>query len=412
MTISLKNHTLNTLSARDLEMVKHVTPGGNWTDIPTDVPSARLSQIREMSKERGIVRTTYYGRLRIDQPAYTIATYFNRPGNGTNIHPWEDRTITSREAARLQSFPDRFVFYGTEGAIRKQIGNAVPPLLAYAVGAAIGEMNFVDMFAGAGGLSYGLSMAGLECLVAQELDHHAISTYKANHQSNVTIVNGDISNLKVQNRLIAAVRERLGERELDLLAGGPPCQGFSTAGWRNHSDARNALVGYFLRIAEELKPKHILIENVEGLVNMGKGEVIRSIYEILSELGYYYDQQPWILNAEEYGVPQMRRRVFIIASKRDCRLPPRPTPIFDKCFGRREKAIHRETPKLSYPITVAEALWSIPSLTEVIKDYLPQEDVDTNYSDWCSDKIDIHTLLAKRGGKNVTVTHPLQLQLI
>src|SRR5690606_38377732 len=94
------NHVLPKLSDLDNMMIPYVTPGGNWMDIPESVPSKRLEQIREMSKKRGIVRTTYYSRLKTTQPAYTISTYYNRPGNGANIHPWEHRTLSSREAAR------------------------------------------------------------------------------------------------------------------------------------------------------------------------------------------------------------------------------------------------------------------------------------------------------------------------
>ncbi|PJI55266.1 hypothetical protein CTI14_06395 [Methylobacterium radiotolerans] len=152
---SWTQHGLNTLSELDYEMIRHVPVGGNWQQIPESVPSARLSQIRAMSKERGIVRTTYYGRLRPDQPAYTIATYYNRPGNGTNIHPHEDRTLSHREAARLQSFPDSYGFIGGDGAIRKQIGNAVPPLLGRAVASQLLQSGLmrgpiIDLFAGAG----------------------------------------------------------------------------------------------------------------------------------------------------------------------------------------------------------------------------------------------------------------------
>ena len=122
--IEIPQHQMPSLSELDKLMISYVEPGGNWTSIPETVPSKRLNQIREMARTRGMVRTTYYSRLRYNQPAYTISTYFNRPGNGANIHPWEDRTLSSREAARLQSFPDCFVFEGSDAAVRTQIGSA------------------------------------------------------------------------------------------------------------------------------------------------------------------------------------------------------------------------------------------------------------------------------------------------
>jgi DNA (cytosine-5)-methyltransferase 1 len=411
-TPQLSNHELNTLSERDMDMVRHVKPGGNWTDIPASIPSARLEQIREMSKTRGIVRTTYYGRLRPDQPAYTIATYYNRPGNGTNIHPWEHRTITSREAARLQSFPDAFEFLGSQGAVRNQIGNAVPPLVAYAVGKVLGPQTYVDLFAGAGGLSYGLSMAGLEGVAAQEIDSYAVTTYRLNHSSQIEVICGDIRENVVQDRLVATIKSSLGGRQLGLLAGGPPCQGFSTAGWRDKRDSRNSLVSYFLQLVEKLEPKNVVIENVEGLLSMGGGKILKGIQNVLSELGYNFYFSPWVLNTEEFGVPQMRRRVFIVATQKEFELPIRPHPYFDKCRGRRETETDRQNLNLAYPITVAEGLLGLPCLSEVISDYLPQlELVDSSYSDWCAGRIDTESFLTKRGFYRPSEPLLKQLQL-
>ena len=96
---------------------------------PTCRPSG-LTRIRHEAARGGGSRSTYYGRLRWDEPSYTIATYFNRPGNGCTIHPEADRMLTVREAARLQTFPDHVEFSGPARARHAQVGNAVPPLLA------------------------------------------------------------------------------------------------------------------------------------------------------------------------------------------------------------------------------------------------------------------------------------------
>lgn len=394
----LYNHQLPKLSVIDLAMIKCVKQGGNWMDISEDIPSKRLEQIREMSKQRGVVRTTYYGRLRVDQPAYTISTYFNRPGNGTNIHPWEHRTLTSREAARLQSFPDHFEFLGSEASVRKQIGNAVPPLVGYAVGKTLGKQTFVDLFAGAGGLSLGLEMAGLECIAAQEIDKTFLSTFEKNHSKTAALIVGDITDELVQDKLIAVVKEKLNNRKLGLLAGGPPCQGFSHAGWRKQDDKRNSLVTYFLKMIQKLEPENVLIENVEGLLSMDDGQVLAGILKALDELGYIHYPKPFVLQTEQYGVPQMRRRVVIIATKKGNQLPLPPKPYFDKCYGRRETSEHKNNPVLKYPITVAEALWGLPTLIETIKGYYPnQEKIDATYSTWCRNEIDVEEFLSKRG---------------
>lgn len=396
----VNNHSLPQLSATDLLMIKHVKQGGNWMDIPESIPSQRLQQIREMSKVRGIVRTTYYGRLKPHQPAYTIATYYNRPGNGTNIHPWEHRTISSREAARLQSFPDSFIFQGTEGSIRKQIGNAVPPLMAYAIGKQLGKQTFVDLFAGAGGLSYGLELAGLECIAAQEIDKTFLSTFKENHNPKALMFVGDITDENVQNELINGVKSKLKGKQLGLLAGGPPCQGFSHAGWRKADDHRNSLVSYFLKMIEVIKPKNVLIENVEGLLSMDDGNVLKGILKVLEELGYDHYPTPFVLNAEEYGVPQMRRRVVIIATQKGNELPLPPVKVFDKCLGRRETELNRLKPVLSYPVTVGEAFWDLPNLAEIISEYLPDTgNLDRSYSRWCRGEISAEEFLEIRGKK-------------
>ncbi|TFF86348.1 DNA cytosine methyltransferase, partial [Candidatus Thorarchaeota archaeon] len=147
------NHVAPTVSELDMQVIKSVPPGGNWEDIPLSVAekSKRIMQIR---KSGG--RTTYYGRLRNDLPSYTVSTYFHRPGNGSFVHPEQDRMISVREAARLQSFFDDHRFLGPASSQYKQVGNAVPPLLGRAVGVTIPSGFAVDLFCGAGGLSHGL----------------------------------------------------------------------------------------------------------------------------------------------------------------------------------------------------------------------------------------------------------------
>jgi len=117
--------TMPTMSELDREFVRHIPPGGNYADIPDEISTVR---IRKFKAAGG--RTTTYGRLHPDQPAYTINTYFNRPNVGANYHHRQERLITVREALRLQSFPDSFTpFYSNQRSLHMQVGNAVPPLL-------------------------------------------------------------------------------------------------------------------------------------------------------------------------------------------------------------------------------------------------------------------------------------------
>ncbi len=124
--IGVTEHFVPTMSKLDEYIISHVTPGGNYMDIPPDVPSER---IKRLQRDGG--HTTCYGRLRADMPSYTINTYFNRPNVGCNIHYKHNRLITVREALRLQSFPDKFTIVSTSKQGRNLIvGNAVPPKVA------------------------------------------------------------------------------------------------------------------------------------------------------------------------------------------------------------------------------------------------------------------------------------------
>ena len=149
---NIPNHYSASLSELDLMIASAVPPGGNWKDVPESVPSRRIQQIRESYVAGKGSRSTYYGRLRPDAPAYTINTYFSRPGNGCHLHYdfTQQRVLSQREAARLQSFPDSFVFQGSKNSINQQIGNAVPPLLAYQIALRFPTAGqFVDLFSGA-----------------------------------------------------------------------------------------------------------------------------------------------------------------------------------------------------------------------------------------------------------------------
>ena len=99
--MKIYNHIAFKMGQKEKELASYIKEGGNWQDIPLNVRDTRLDGIRKTGG-----RTTYYGRLRWDKPSYTISTYYNRVGNGCNLHPSQNRVISTREAARLQSFPD------------------------------------------------------------------------------------------------------------------------------------------------------------------------------------------------------------------------------------------------------------------------------------------------------------------
>ncbi len=169
------------------------------------------------------------------------------------------------------------------------------------------KLSMIDLFAGAGGLSEGLREAGFHALYANEIKKRYSETYALNHP-NTIIDPKDIR--KVDAR---AIRKRLKIKrdQLDLIAGGPPCQGFSiNAPVRSANDERNHLFREFLRFVDEFYPRAVLIENVPGLVSFEGGQTLQAILTILNKHGYEADVR--ILYAPHYGVPQTRWRTVII----------------------------------------------------------------------------------------------------
>lgn len=177
----------------------------------------------------------------------------------------------------------------------------------------------LDLFAGAGGLSCGLEMAGFTPILANEIEPEYAETYRHNHPDTRLVVD-DIRTI-CEDDLSKTLG--LGVGELDLLAGGPPCQGFSiNAPIRSLDDKRNHLFRDYLRIAEVLQPKAVLIENVPGIISLGRGTVVEQIYKELDRIGYTVSHR--ILFAGHYGVPQMRFRTIFLAvrgRKRDILFP-------------------------------------------------------------------------------------------
>lgn len=314
------NHTTFKLSNLDLEMIKSVPQGGSWKDIPKEVinKSKRLIRITETGG-----RTTLYGRIDYSKPSYTITTYFNRPGNGTYVHPEFERVLSVREAARFQSFPDDYFFCGNKTDMLKQVGNAVPVLLAYRIGQAIKQKTgcnlSVDLFSGAGGMTLGFKMAGIKAVVANDIERAACITLKCNSPE-IPVICGDITNEDVKQKIIDAGKLAGAE----IICGGPPCQGFSSAGFRREDDPRNHLFRHFVDIVSAINPKIIVFENVEGLLSFKGGETYHNIIELFADLGYRTEGR--LLMANQYGVPQRRKRVIVLCTRKD--LPYEPNDIY------------------------------------------------------------------------------------
>lgn len=167
-----------------------------------------------------------------------------------------------------------------------------------------------DLFAGAGGLSTGLELAGFHVAYANEINATYASTLALNHPKTFVDVR-DIRSVD-PTEILHKMGMRAGE--LHLLAGGPPCQGFSiNAPVRNKEDRRNHLFWSYLRFVQGTMPQYVLIENVPGIVSFEQGDVVRAVLESLRKMGYAAAIR--ILYAPHYGIPQMRWRAFILASR-------------------------------------------------------------------------------------------------
>lgn len=286
------------------------------------------------------------------------------PGNNAfPVHPTLDRSLTPREAARIQTFPDTHIFTGARKEQCILVGNAVPPLMGAHIARELkkhildseykgseenllltrnsliekivinkseNKLSFIDLFSGAGGIGIGYEQAGYQHVLSADFDPGVAKTFRHNHK-NVPFIEGDLS----EQSIFDSVKKVVGNKEIDVIVGGPPCQGFSMFGKRRfvksqshnpHDDIRNDLIFTYLKYVEEFNPKWFMMENVAGLVNLADGYFLENFIERVKELGYNnYDYK--IINTADYGVPQKRKR-FIFLANRTGNIIPWPKPKF------------------------------------------------------------------------------------
>jgi DNA (cytosine-5)-methyltransferase 1 len=224
----------------------------------------------------------------------------------------------------------------------------------------------VDLFAGAGGMTLGFEQAGFDVLAAVEIDpiHCGIHQYNFPYS---TIFCRDITTISADEIRNAS---NIGERSIDVVFGGPPCQGFSLMGKRLLEDPRNQLIFHFMRLVTELKPKFFVLENVKG---MAAGKHQHFLQELIDKFTYYdYQVQlPYqVLNAADYGVPQKRERLFLIGSKMGLPLPKYPDAINQKKI---------KSLKLLKTPTVWEAIQDLPEVEEY-PELIQQDWVETEFN--------------------------------
>lgn len=176
-----------------------------------------------------------------------------------------------------------------------------------------GQYKVVDLFAGVGGLSMGFDDNGFVTVMANDFDQDAANTFKLNHP-HVKFIDGDVS--KIDEQLI---KSTIGNTDVDVMMGGIPCQSFSMAGRRirkgiDHSDdPRHFLYREYFRLLDIMKPKVAIIENVKGILSSHGGEIMKEILISFENYGYKADYK--LLDASDYGIPQARQRVIIIANR-------------------------------------------------------------------------------------------------
>lgn len=305
-----------------------------------------------------------YKRLSRNKPSLTMV-----PGNNSfPIHPTRNRSLTAREAARIQTFPDNFVFVGDRRSQCIQVGNAVPPHLATLLcrhikkflkhtkidGKSVkshrpnilkykscqdmlqlgkisrkgDDAGFIDLFCGLGGFMVGMVRGGWKPLLSVDNNKYVEATHLHNFPA-CEFMSRDLSVEKNRREMA----QLYAGREVGVITGGPPCQGFSIFGKRRFvntrnydpaTDERNKLVFAYFDMVKRIKPRWFVMENVPGLASLDDGLVIKKLASKFKRIGYK-NVESRILNAADYGAPQIRRRLLMIGTRHDYVIPwPKP----------------------------------------------------------------------------------------
>ncbi|MDD3589448.1 MAG: DNA cytosine methyltransferase [Thermoguttaceae bacterium] len=196
----------------------------------------------------------------------------------------------------------------------------------------------LDLFAGCGGLSLGFEQAGFDIAAAVEIDpiHSAVHEFNFPYSAAICADICELTGDEIRRRA------NLEDMDVDVIVGGAPCQGFSLIGKRSFDDPRNQLVLHYVRIVSEIQPKYCVFENVKGLTLGKHAQFLDDLIDELRKVGYRVRLPYKVLNASDYGVPQNRERLILLAARRDQILPEYPEPT--------------KGPK----ITIAEAISDLP----------------------------------------------------
>lgn len=220
----------------------------------------------------------------------------------------------------------------------------------------------VDLFAGAGGMTLGFEQAGFDVLASVEIDPIHCAIHKFNFPQWKALCKSviDVSGLEIRSR------SEIKNREIDVVFGGSPCQGFSLIGKRALDDPRNSLVFHFMRLVRELQPKYFVLENVKGLTIGKHRQFLAEVIEEFEKHGYEVEKEYRVLNAVNYGVPQSRERLFLFGCKKGLNLPKYPLPISRSPILKKPS----ELADLPNAPTVWEAIADLPNIDDYPELYL------------------------------------------
>ncbi len=243
---------------------------------------------------------------------------------------------------------------------------------------------FVDLYCGAGGLSAGFERAGFRAVYAVDNDSAAIDTFRANHPD-CKAVCSDIEKIRASD-----IYEAAGTTRIPLIVGGPNCQGVSLRGKRDPNDPKNKMFNHFHRLISEIKPDWFVMENVPGLLHKHNRELVSDIFKTFDEIGYRCGAD--VLLAADYGVPQLRYRLFLIGNRHGTPIAfPTPTHscpfeqlgLEDTIFSK----FKRQKPKW---VTVHDAIADLPNIPNgggepVIKGFFKKKKKTNEFVKWCKD---------------------------
>lgn len=360
----VENHIARKVGEIVQKRIDHLGIGQKMQDLPEELwhDSFRY-YVKEDPNRRGGPNLRMI-RLDPSKPSLTVTGFiFNK-----FVHPYENRFVSVREAARLQGFPDDFALWGSLTSTQQQVGNAVPVQLGKALFSQIGRyaaehslssngvLTGLSLFCGAGGLDLGAHFASLpgasfDVKVATDCWEDACNSLRGYAKIKTNVVQADISSIADPCQFW---RDNSGmDVAPDIVFGGPPCQAFSQAGKQKAlDDERGILVFQFLRFIETILPKFFIMENVANLQAINGGLLYRQILKRMGDLGYNVASR--VLCAADYGAPQLRRRMIFLGCRRELGIIQLPNPS------------HTEFPTLeglpAYT-TVADAFKDLPTLS-------------------------------------------------